>query len=236
VSLSKEPGTTLKATRRRAQRDQGQTTKPAQERNEINKGEVHKVLPVANDLPNVTGHRNNAENGYPPSNPYGKITNDNEEQQISEDLFRKVLKQLPPPPASLPPGKCLKEFKVDTYSIGRRSMELQTVGIILFTASQNPSRDFIEEWAYEEWACNLGVQIIQVRVLAASVFLIIVESAESRSLVLSATPVMVAGRLALVLPYDAAMNIQNLQYKANAVWIELVSRYLRQRQIKCWLL
>jgi hypothetical protein len=50
-----------------------------------------------------------------------------------------------------------------------------------------------------------------------------VDRSLSRDLILKATPVVVANKLALVLLYDAALNIRELQFKATAVWVDLVS-------------
>jgi hypothetical protein len=55
-----------------------------------------------------TGGKCGEDNGVMEKNPYGEKTEDIEGRQIPEELFRNVLKQLPPPPITLPPGKCLK--------------------------------------------------------------------------------------------------------------------------------
>jgi hypothetical protein len=104
---------------------------------------------------------------------------DTQHMEIAAETLHQVLKQLPPPPKSLQPGKCLKNFNVDTGRLGRRSDELQKVGLTLFTASQNPSRHSVTGWAHAEWECNIGVQIVQIRVLATSVFLVVVDSTQS---------------------------------------------------------
>ena len=170
-------------------------------------------------------NKGGGKNGSLPihNDPYGRMEVAEDNIEISDELFHKVLKQLPVPPENLQPGKCLKEFEVDTWSLGRRTAELQNVGVILFTAGQNPFRDYIKGWLHDDWECNLGVHIVQIRVLATSVFLIVVDSSNSRELVLKATPVIVATKLALLLPYDATLNIREVQYKAIAVWVELVS-------------
>jgi hypothetical protein len=52
---------------------------------------------------------------------------------ISEQVLHKVIDQLPPPPATIPDGQCVKTFQLDTEALGLRSAELQSVGLILFT-------------------------------------------------------------------------------------------------------
>ena len=140
--------------------------------------------------------------------PYDNLETKDSKTEISEDLLHQVLLQLPAPPKNLPPGNRLKEFEVDTKRLGRRTAELQNVGIILFTTGQNPSKDYVKGWAHNDWECNLGIQIVQIRVLARSVFLIVVDSSQSQELVFKATPVVVAQKLALILPYDAASQYQ----------------------------
>jgi hypothetical protein len=53
----------------------------------------------------------------------------------------------------------------------------------------------------------MGVHIVQVRILATSVFLIVLDSEKSGDIILKATPVVVATKLALILPYKADINV-----------------------------
>jgi hypothetical protein len=138
-------------------------------RGKQNKGKGKSAKPEAAE--NLKkGWPEEGENNAAHIDSYKAMEVDDNITAISEEVFIQVLKQLPAPPGNLPPGKCVKEFEVDTWSLGRRTAELQKVGLILFTARKNPSRDYIKSWTQDEWECNLGIQIVQVWVLALAYF------------------------------------------------------------------
>jgi hypothetical protein len=97
----------------------------------------------------------------PSANPCFTADGASEFPPISAPILQQVIQQLPPIPENLPPGLCICSFQVDPTQVGRRSEELQNLGVILFTPSLTYSRDYIDDWANTDLASNLGVGIVQ---------------------------------------------------------------------------
>jgi hypothetical protein len=140
---------------------------------------------------------------------------------ISSLLLQQIVQQLPPVPQAPPPGRYVKQFKVDPEVLGARTEELKNVAIVLYTPGLIPSRDAIEQWM-AELSTDLKVTTTQIRVLGNSTFLVAFDSSAGRQTVLDSTPLMFNSRMVLAQAYEPSLNIAELQLKATAVWVNLI--------------
>jgi hypothetical protein len=99
---------------------------------------------------------------------------------ISTKALGEVLRSLPAPPSTLPPGRRLKAFHLDTCLLGMQTGELNSVGVILFTPGFNPSCNSVERWNDQVLEKKFSVKVVQTRVLAESTFLLVLDSSASR--------------------------------------------------------
>jgi hypothetical protein len=155
-------------------------------------------------------------------NPYFNESELGAQLPLSEASLQRIFQKLPAPPLSLPPGRVLRHFQVNPVRLGRQEQELLTVGVVLFTPGFNPQLEYLEGWANKVLAVDLGIQIKQVRLLAASTFLLILDSPESRAKLLATTPISIESKYVLIIPYTEELDLQALQYKNTAVWVDIV--------------
>jgi hypothetical protein len=173
---------------------------------------------VAEQTPPVPSTRSVQSSG----NPYFNEADIGDHPPLSGASLHQIFRKLKATPEFLPPGKVLKSFQVNTIRLGVREQELLTVGIVLFTPGFNPLLDLIDEWARTKLAQQLNIGIRQVKLLGNSTFLIVLDSAASRATVLATTSISIDSKYVLIVPYTADLDVQALQYKNTAVWVDII--------------
>jgi hypothetical protein len=115
------------------------------------------------------------------ASPYVDPNNRAPRSPIAASVLHQVLQRMPASPTTLPPGKCIGSFHVNTRKPGVCSEELQKVGMILFMPGITPQLKRVEEWVETDLVQKLGVGSVQVQVMGQSTFLIVMDSADPHS-------------------------------------------------------
>ncbi|CAM6124878.1 unnamed protein product [Calypogeia fissa] len=95
-------------------------------------------------------------------------------------------------------------------------------GIVLNRMDLKPSWDQILQWIQAYLTLRFGISFVQVKVLARSLYLLVLEGKEEKLRLLAATPLYLEGRLVVMLPWEPTLDSTNLATTFVPLWVDLV--------------
>ncbi|CAM6085595.1 unnamed protein product [Calypogeia fissa] len=99
---------------------------------------------------------------------------------------------------------------------------MKECGVILPTLDLNPSRGLLMSWINQSIAPRLDITFIQIKVLARSLYLLMLNSSNDRLRLLAATPLYMEGRLVVVLPWEPNLDATTLATRFVPMWVDVV--------------
>lgn len=90
-------------------------------------------------------------------------------RQLTDGYLRTALGHLPPPPVTSL-GKQVSTLTIDRDVFARRIACLKDRGVIINTVDFNPSREMMLEWITTNFIQSLGIEVMQLKVLAKFFF------------------------------------------------------------------
>ncbi|KAL3691391.1 hypothetical protein R1sor_005042 [Riccia sorocarpa] len=143
-----------------------------------------------------------------------------------EEIRRRVagiLETIPKPMERATPSKILKYKLSDeaAEAFGRKTLDLENRGLILYTGGINPLRDTVSKWIQEQFITKLKVNAVQLRVLDRSHYLVILASEEERAKLFNAGPQYLNGRFVEIIPWIADYDTTTLTKKRKPAWVSI---------------
>ncbi|CAM6117306.1 unnamed protein product [Calypogeia fissa] len=142
--------------------------------------------------------------------------------QLAEDEMRAALAHLKKFRKTVLEGCNVEKLLGDSRVIAGRIAFMKERGVILNTMDLNPSRDSLMQWINQSIIPRLGVNFIQVKVLARSHYLLMMNSSADRLRFLATTPLYMDSRLVVALPWEPTLDATNLATRFVPLWVDLV--------------
>ncbi|KAL3688891.1 hypothetical protein R1sor_015200 [Riccia sorocarpa] len=118
-------------------------------------------------------------------------------------------------------GKVIKSIEIDPYRGKVRVDQMRRAAVILHTMDLMPTVAKVEEWAVGRLHQELGVRVVQVRLLSRKHFLIILGSEEDKVKVLTAPTLYMWRRMVFVTEWTSEFNHTKVCLNKLPVWIDL---------------
>ncbi|CAM6095495.1 unnamed protein product [Calypogeia fissa] len=130
-------------------------------------------------------------------------------QKISKAEIQAAFAHLHKNKKSPPQGRNIAKVEADPKIIAGRIAFMKDRGIVPNTMDLNPSRDQILQWIQVYLTPRFGISFVQVKVLARSLYLLVLEGKEEKLRLLAATPLYLEGRLVVMLPWEPTLDSTN---------------------------
>ncbi|KAL3679283.1 hypothetical protein R1sor_022239 [Riccia sorocarpa] len=158
--------------------------------------------------------------------PVANTTHVTKETLSDEEVRSRVpsiLNMIPKPMERAEPSMILKYklSKVAAEKFGRKTIDLEERAVILFTDGLNPLKDTVVKWAQEHIITKMKLNILQLRVLDRSHYLLTMESTEDRMKLLSAGPQYLNGRFVEIIPWTPDYDTATLTKKRKPAWVSI---------------
>ncbi|KAL3677355.1 hypothetical protein R1sor_027303 [Riccia sorocarpa] len=146
---------------------------------------------------------------------------------LSREEIRKrvagILEIIPKPMERTEPSRILKYKLTDTAAeeFGRKTLDLEARGVILYTGGINPLRDTMAKWIQDQLITKLKVNATQLRVLDRSHYLVLLASEEERAKLFNAGPQYLNGRFVEIIPWTADYDTTTLTKKRKPAWVSI---------------
>ncbi|KAL3702237.1 hypothetical protein R1sor_020259 [Riccia sorocarpa] len=190
----------------------------SQQKNEALNGDPGK--PRSNPTSPPKSYANAAAPGAPPQASTQKKALSGEEvrRRVAE-----ILETIPKPLETTEPARIMKYKLSDQAAedFGRKTIDLETRAVILYTGSINPLRDTVAKWIQEHFITKLKVNAIQLRVLDRSHYLVTLATEEERAKLFNAGPQYLNGRFVEIIPWTPDYDTASLTRRRKPAWVSI---------------